>query len=122
MTKNYLIKSSNDITEICFITKANLNDLLTAMDDVADNYYNKLRLWDISHGVNLSESDIKQVANYAKLKFLTPGRSVIVAPSDLEFGIARMGNVYREDDVLIQKVFRTKQEALDWLNNQRSEL
>jgi len=42
MTKNYLINSSNDITEISFITKANLNDLRTAMDDVADNFYNKL--------------------------------------------------------------------------------
>jgi len=56
------------------------------------------------------------------LKFLEPGRSAIFAPTDLEFGIARMGDVYRQDDVLIQKVFRTKQEALDWLDNQRSEL
>ncbi|MFC1523948.1 hypothetical protein ACFL6N_04075 [Thermodesulfobacteriota bacterium] len=122
MTKNYLIELSNGITEISFIKKAELIDLCNAMDDVADNYFSELRLWDMSCGVNLSTSDIKKVAEYGKLKFLTPGRSAIVAPTDLTYGTARMGDVYREDNVIVQKVFRTKQKALDWLYSQRSEL
>jgi len=114
--KNHVIEIINGVTEVRFIDVAGLTDLRSAMDDIAKNYYSELRLWDMSSGVNLTESDVKQVASHAKSTFLLPGKSAIVAPSDLTFGISRMGDVYREDGVLMQGVFRTKNEALVWLN------
>lgn len=121
MTKNYSIKISNGITEIRFTKVAKLSCICDAMDEVIEKYLTNFRLWDISNGIDLNSSEAQKVGEYAKSKFLTPGWSAIIAPTDLSYGTARMEDVYREDNLVTQKVFRSEQEALDWLNSQPSD-
>ena len=118
MAKNYTIESKEGITIIRLIKEAGLEDLCHAIDDVANNFLSDLRLWDISCGVNLTDTEISQLAEYGKSKFFIPSKIAIVAPKDLAFGIARMHDVYRKDDLVEQEVFRTEQEAWAWLKSQ----
>jgi hypothetical protein len=43
------------------------------------------------------------------------GRVAVVAPSDVHFGLSRMGAVHSEQVGVAARVFRTADEALRWL-------
>jgi len=40
------------------------------------------------------------------------------APSDLAFGLSRIHEVYREQEVHTSRVFRSKKDALTWLHKE----
>lgn len=117
MANNYSIVSTDGVTNIRFFKKPGFDDICNAIDDVAENYPSELKLWDMSCGLDFTDIQIEQMAEYAKTKFLLPSKSAIVAPKDLDFGIARVHDVYREDEFVEQKVFRTEQEARVWLKS-----
>jgi hypothetical protein len=113
MSKNYVIVSKDGITTIRFSIDPGLDDLCNAIDDVAENDLSELRLWDLSNGFSLNDND--ELAEYGKSKFSIPSKAAVIAPKDLTFGLARVHDVYREDEFLKQRIFRTEQEALAWL-------
>ena len=117
MTKAYTIESTDGITIVRFIRKVVLEDICRAIDDVAENYLSDLRLWDFSCGSSLSFTEIRQVAIYGKSKFLIPSKVAIIAQDDLTFGLARAHDVYREDEIIKEMVFRNEKEAISWLKS-----
>ncbi len=117
MVKNYSIVSTDGVTTIRFFKGLGFDDICNAIDDVAENYPTELRLWDMSCGFDFTDFQIKQLAEYAKSKFLIPSKSAIVAPGDLDFGQARVHDVYRADEFVAQMVFRSEQEARVWLKS-----
>mgnify|MGYP006300744487 CR=1 FL=1 len=117
MAKNYSIESADRITIVRFIRKLELEDICKAIDDVAENYLSEFRLWDFSCGSNLSYTEIEQVAEYGKSKFLIPSKVAIIAQDDLTFGSARVHDVYRENGKIEERVFRTEKEAISWLKS-----
>jgi hypothetical protein len=62
MATNYRIESKDGITTIRFSTSPELNDIRRAIDDVAENYLNGLRIWDFSNGFSLTDAELKQLA------------------------------------------------------------
>ena len=79
-------------------------------------------LWDLAEAniSALSAADIQMVAEHtaARAHSRTEGKTALVAPKDIGFGLSRMFQVFadladHEGDV---KVFRTRDEAMEWLD------
>ena len=119
MAENYTIDATDGVITVRFSSEAGLHDIRSAIDDVAGREPNNLRLWDMSlSGLKLSDTQLSELAEYAKSKSFPPSSKVaIVASSDLAFGLSRVFEVYREDERSKHRVFRTVREAWDWLND-----
>lgn len=116
MTEVYTIESVDGITAIRFLKAPSTEEVHRAVDDVADNSPTNLRLWDLTCGSFIQSSDqLKALAAYGKSKLFPPSKVAIVAPEDLAFGLSRVFEVYREDDVSEHMVFRSEEEARIWL-------
>jgi len=114
--KNHSINFENDISVVRFLCQPSLKDLKGAIDELSIAP-TQLRLWDLSQGINLSENEIQEIAEYGKLKFTSPARIAILAPSDLAFALSRMHEVYRDQDIIEERIFRDKNKAIEWLKN-----
>jgi hypothetical protein len=119
MGTNYRIESKDGITTIRFSTSPGLDDISKAIDDVVEKYPSGLRLWDFSNGFSLTNAELKKLGEYGKSKFATPSKVAVVAPNDLAYGVARVHDVYRENQLLEQRIFRTEEEARAWLTSQK---
>ena len=76
-------------------------------------------LVDVSRSESLATRPAEEIRRVAE--FLGPyaerigGRVAVVAPSDVHFGLSRMGAVHSERVGVDAQVFRTTDEALRWL-------
>ncbi|MCW8956944.1 MAG: hypothetical protein OQL09_08680 [Gammaproteobacteria bacterium] len=97
-----------------------MDEIKSAINTIAvKNNMNELRLWDLSNGIfDLTETELRELAEYGKSSFLLPSKVAIVAPKNLEFGLSRMYEAYREEGLVKHRVFRTEQEARAWLTGQ----
>lgn len=120
MARNYSVEVENGITTIRFFCGFVVDDIRSAIDNVAaENNINELRLWDLSKGSsNFTATDLRSLAEYGQSRFLLPSTVAIVAPKDLEFGLSRIYEVYREEGLVKHRVFRTEQDARDWLSSE----
>jgi len=122
MVKKYLINTSDGITTICFSEQPDVDEICNVIDEVAEGNPGRLRLWDLSRtGLDLTTPQLHQLAQYGKSKSLPPSKVAIVAREDFTFGIMRMYEVFREDQIVKHKIFRTVQEARGWLNEQANQ-
>ena len=118
MDKIYSIDTADGVTTVRFTKDPGVDDIRNAIDGVAENFLNKLRLWDLSSvSINLNSSQKKQLVEYGKSKFLVPSKVAIVAPEDLAYGLKRMFEVYREEGLTETAIFCTGQAALIWLKS-----
>ena len=116
MYKNFTIEVSENITIVPFFTSPTKDDFISAIDDVASNYPNCLRLWDLSQsGLNLNATELRHISDYGKAKFHLPSKVAIIAPEDLAYGLSRTFEVYQMEDHIEMNVFPTVQHGLTWL-------
>lgn len=96
---------------------------LAEIEQAITSFYDKLAtqnaLWDLreSSVQRLSTNDV-----LALIKFLNrnayvreKGKTAVVAPKDADFGLARMGEVYAEKLTTSFRVFRSIEDAHDWI-------
>ena len=114
---SYVIETIEGVSAVRFIKQATLDDIKSAMDDLSIDQP-PLRLWDFSCNENWSIDELHEIAEYGKRKFTRPAKVAIVAPADITFGLSRVHEIYRQNDILNQMVFRTEKEAIEWLKNQ----
>ena len=117
MDRKYSIDKMNGIIAVRFNEGPEAIDICNSLDDAARIRPGNLRLWDFTCGADLTNDDIQIVANHAKSIQLPAGRVAIVAPQDLSFGVFRVYAAHREQTQVKLSVFRSEQEALDWLKN-----
>jgi hypothetical protein len=118
MNKLYRIEKIGDITAVRFTHKPGLEDIRMSIDEAASISTSGLRLWDYSHcGWDLTSSQLQKLAEYAKTKFSPPSKVALVATKDLSFGISRIYEAFRKQEGLEIEVFRSGQDALNWLQN-----
>jgi hypothetical protein len=110
----YVIETFEGVSIIRFIGPPVFDDIKNAIDDLAV-YQPKLRLWDMSSGVNLSNDETKKIAEYSKQKFTTPASVAVVSPSDLAYSILNVFGAYGEQEISKIRVFSTEKAALSWL-------
>jgi hypothetical protein len=119
-----IIKSvdhESDITIHTVSGPTTSHELLDAIRAFYDGKPTRLSLWDMSEA-SLAETtteDIKAViqGGLPLIRGREGGKTAIVAPEDLAYGLARMYQAFTELEAVpfAHMVFRSKQEALDWL-------
>lgn len=119
MDKKYHIETIDGIITVRFLQEPEAIDICKSLDDAAGNSPGNLRLWDFTIGSNLPDDDIQIVAHHAKSIRMPAGKVAIVAPQDLTFGIFRVYAAHRDEQRVKLSVFRSEQEARDWLNEEQ---
>lgn len=78
-----------------------------------------LVMMDVTESSSLSQrspADVRYMANYlASVSSEFGSRMAIVAHQDLHFGLMRMAEIYTQTSGWTAKVFRTTEDALEWL-------
>ena len=104
------------MTIIRFAEKPDMLDIRNSIDDVAELKQKSLRLWNFNKGgLNFTSTQIQELADYAKTKFSPPSRVAIVANEDLAFGLSRMYEAFRAQEMVDIEIFRNEQDAQIWL-------
>ena len=118
MRKPYTIEHIDGITQIRFDQAPTYNNARAVIDDIAANFPYDKRLWDFSNvDFDFTMDELRSIAEYGKIVFTQPNKVALVAPQDLAYGELRAFEVYRDQaEHSVARVFRTRQEALTWLN------
>jgi len=112
---NYHIEQIGKIIAIRFASPALVRDIIAVADEAAQFDKNTLRLWDFRKGLNLSSSDVVQIADRAKNISFPPSKIAILVSDKLAYGLARMYDVYRAQQNQEVRLFETEEEAIKWL-------
>lgn len=116
----YSIKAANGIIQVSFSRQPEVEEFRHAIVEVAHHKNNQFRIWDLSCGVTWTPDESAAIARYAKETFSTPASKVaIIAPDNLTFGLFRVHDVFRQDDLTEQIVFRSAGEAYEWINKNK---
>jgi hypothetical protein len=118
MIKTYEVDLKGGITIIRFLSIPTIEDLHSAMDEVAVNYLSNLRLWYLDHeGLNFSTEQLISMAEYGKSKFNIKSKVAIVTNNNIEYGLMRQFVAYRSDELSEHMVFDDELEAIYWLKH-----
>ena len=122
--KNYKYEKINGVAIIEFSQVPTFDEGKEAIDMLANEDTYHLRLWDFSNiNFDWDSKQLQEIAKYSKSKFLEENRLAFVAPQDLSFFLLNVLELYREQQSLsVVKVFRKKQDAEEWLEEQRATL
>ncbi len=115
MPEKYSITIKNQITMVEFVERPGLEDLCKAIDVVSKNYQRSRRLWNLSKGWTLTDSDVRCSAERANVRFLKPSKAAIIVPAQRKLEFERVFEVFRADDFTENRVFQSVTEALTWL-------
>ena len=105
----------DEIMKIKFSYKPSREDMLLGLDVTAEKFPALLRMWVFADGISLSSQELQTVSEHAKTLFPPNSKLALVSPTDLGFGLSRIYNVYREDGATNVMVFRSEEEAEEWL-------
>ncbi|MGD0584608.1 MAG: hypothetical protein ABSA86_02380 [Oryzomonas sp.] len=97
------------------------DELINALHRYYTGHITKNLLWDLTNGSvdKLTTGDIKHISQLVLQHAQTRigGKTAIVAPSDVDYGMSRMLNTYAEigNIPFETQVFRTQSEAAKWI-------
>jgi len=112
---------SKDLTMFDVTGLASDEELLHTLETYYEREPTALVLWD------LSQADFSRISTKAVKAFIQRtavfglqregGRTAVFAPLDLQFGLSRMSEVFAEETFapFDLRVFRSREEALEWL-------
>lgn len=115
------IEHNTSITTLVGVGQITANELAKALDDFYAGTPTLLVLCDLSQAdlKLLSNEDVIGIAKLSATKshVRRGGKTAIIAPKDLVFGISRMYEILAEanDHAVIIRTFRSREEALNWL-------
>ncbi|MBU1534900.1 hypothetical protein KKF84_06245 [Myxococcota bacterium] len=115
MLNNYSIEVVDSICVVRYHHKPTLSEVLSSIDDASDIGNFNRRLWIYEESADLQIYEIQRIASLCKEKWPVPSKVAIVTPNTVTFGLARMHDVYREQEGVETRVFRTENEAIVWL-------
>ncbi|GAB5499636.1 MAG: hypothetical protein PsegKO_19470 [Pseudohongiellaceae bacterium] len=108
----------NGITIAHFTKAPDIDAVEAILRELAENYPQDLRLWDMRDIViNQTQDELRQVAAHSATTFANPGRIALVASDDLTYGVLRIFEVYNEQETVQSqtRVFRSMEDATRWL-------
>ena len=115
MSTDYSIENLDGITTIRLARQLGLKEILGVIDEVAARGGYSRRLWEVSGKLDFTSGEIETIAEHGKVTWPDPARVAYVATDPLSFGLLRMLEVYRDQQDYETRVFRSEQDALEWL-------
>jgi len=102
------------------------DDLLRALDGIVDHPLYQLgsdALWDFSGAVvsNFEGKVLRNLVRGVRERLATRGKGfkvALVAPRDIDYGLARMYEAYASELPILLSVFRSSGDAWDWLSRE----
>jgi hypothetical protein len=110
-----------DVTRIAFkgqVDQAGLLEGVRSARSLPGHSYRTLMVVSTDTDLQLSSSDLRQIARALRVERSDDaprGRTAVVAPTDLAFGLARMTQVFMEEGPAEVRVFHSEEDALAWL-------
>ena len=114
--KKYSIDLREGILVIQFHIKPSLDETKQVMDEARSMADGQLRLWIFDESVDFTTDELEALSNYGKTIWPTPSKAAIVASDDLSYGVMRIHGVFRAQEDHETRVFRSEEEATEWLN------
>jgi hypothetical protein len=112
MADPYTIDTTDGIITVRFSRQPGTDEIRKAIDDIAGRKPNDRRLWDFTDsGLDLSTDQLKQLADYGKARLYESYRIALVVSGNLAFGLSKIFEVYREGELVTQRVFRSVEEG-----------
>jgi len=116
----YTIHTDDGITTIHLFDKMNLSQIRGLFEELQESNPSPLRIWDInSSKVLFTDQQIKTIAAFRSSLPIQPSKVAIVAPTDYDYGIASVFEIYREQKQIALKVFREHAKAKQWLHQNK---
>ena len=120
------VESESDLTVFTIVGEVTADDVRDTIHKFYGGRVTLNVLWDLSQGDvrKLSADDVYSIANtrriYAEMR--KGGKTAIVAPTDIAFGLTRMYEFMTDiqDYSFKTQAFRTTQEAYRWLLEEES--
>lgn len=125
LSKHCTITMDGDITVIQFRSQPTPAEGKIILSQLAEKFPYQLRLWDMRNIVmNMSNLEIRGMAEHGQSSFPLPNRAAFVAGDDLTYGELRVMEVYREQQPQhsLTRVFRDLDKARTWLLEQKAVL
>lgn len=118
------IEENNGVTTIVFFKNPKIGEIKKVIDQLAVDHSYHLRVWDFSDVLfDYSIDEMLDAVTYSKTKYLEKNRFAIVTPQELDYGLVKaLMAIQEEDNNSVPMVFKTKAEALVWIEEQREEL
>lgn len=117
--QGYTISYQGSVQIVVFEASPSATSIKEAIEAMAAEKLSDKRVWDFSQsGFTLSPEEIRNVASFAGITYKQPSRVALVASEDLSFGLSRSYNAYRENSGTELEVFRTREEALEWIDGE----
>ena len=117
-TFRFTLDNSEGFLRVKLYGVVRVDDVRVVFDAITDDgqFTEPRRLWDLREcRLGLSSDELMEMANVAKSRDLPGSRGGLLAPRDLNFGMARMHQVFRESDDISVRVFRDEDEAVAWM-------
>ena len=117
MSDSFKFSFVGQVLWVRFTSPPKLSEVFEAIEHIANmEPVPSQRLWEFERGVNLSSSELRQIAEVGKEKLLGPQRVALLGSEALAFGLMRMYEVFRQEELLNMEVFKDRESALEWLN------
>jgi len=119
MASSIEIEKASSVAIISCSGTLRLDESLRAADELwaSPEWPGRSAVWDFRAArFDLAASDVREIAAYVleNQRDDPPARMAFVAPHDVDFGLARMFEVFRDDPRTAFHVFRDLEEALLW--------
>jgi len=118
MNMSFEISESDEILVVSIKGNPSVDDIKHILDKTRDSsgYSHDARLWDFRDAsFNFSQHEIIELASYASIGDDKPSRVAMLVSEDLSFGVSRIYEAFRHNELTRINVFRTKAEAIAWL-------
>lgn len=110
-----------DLTRLTMSGFVNCEGLVLALRALPDSprfNYRTLLVYELDTEVDLTAADLREIASVSRTERpgdAPYGRTAVVAPKDLLFGLTRMYEVFNDGTAADICVFRDIDEAVEWL-------
>ncbi len=110
-----------NLTVFTVIGEVSIDEIITTLKNFYLGVTTKLTLWDFSEGTasKLSRDDIRVLVGLSKRRadVRREGKTAIVAPSTLDYGLGRMLEIFADIEDLQFEIstFHSLDEAKEWL-------
>lgn len=118
MSHNIVFERDAQIARIVLHGSVSVADILDALDAITSDgvFVCKRRLWDLRGcQLNVTAQELQQVAKVGQSRDVSGSRGALLADDDLNFGLSRLHEIYRQSEFIEVKVFRDELQALTWL-------
>lgn len=113
--KVFTIHKKESYIHIIFHQKANKTQVMQMLDEAFHLDTTGFRYYNCESGLDTSVDEMREIAEYGRKHFAKSVRLAFYTKDLCTYGLLRAFEVFREEAVTQTRVFKSEEEALQWL-------